>query len=32
VVDVDETTGLARSIERVNVPYERVLQGEFKRK
>ena len=32
VVDVDEATGLARSIERVNVPYERVLQGEFKRK
>ena len=32
VVDVDPATGLARSIERVNVPYERVLQGEFKKK
>jgi calcineurin-like phosphoesterase len=32
VVDVDPSTGLARSIERVNVPYERVLQGEFKKK
>ena len=32
VVDVDESSGLARSIHRVDVPYERVLQGEFKRK
>jgi metallophosphoesterase (TIGR00282 family) len=32
VVEVDVQTGLARSIERVDVPYERVLQGEFKRK
>ncbi len=32
VVEVDVKTGLARSIERVDVPYERVLQGEFKRK
>ena len=32
VVEVDPATGLARSIERVNVPYERVLQGEFKKK
>ena len=32
VVEVDEKTGLARSIERVDVPYERVLQGELKRK
>ena len=32
VVEVDEKTGLARSIERINVPYERVLKGEFKRK
>lgn len=32
VVEVDVATGLARSIERVDVPYERVLQGEFKRK
>ena len=32
VVEVDVKTGLARSIERVNVPYERVLQGEFKRR
>ncbi|HEU0012783.1 MAG TPA: TIGR00282 family metallophosphoesterase [Longimicrobium sp.] len=32
VVDVDEKTGLARSIERVNVPYSRVLQGEFRKR
>lgn len=32
VVEVDVKTGLARSIERIDVPYERVLQGEFKRK
>ena len=32
VVEVDAATRLARSIERVNVPYERVLQGEYKRK
>jgi metallophosphoesterase (TIGR00282 family) len=32
VVEVDVATGLARSIARVDVPYERVLQGEFKRK
>jgi calcineurin-like phosphoesterase len=32
VVDVDETTGLARSIQRVSVPYERVLQGEYRKK
>ncbi|HEX5726611.1 MAG TPA: TIGR00282 family metallophosphoesterase [Longimicrobiaceae bacterium] len=32
VVEVDPRTGLARSIERVSVPYERVLQGEFRRK
>ncbi|HEX2078852.1 MAG TPA: TIGR00282 family metallophosphoesterase [Longimicrobium sp.] len=32
VVEVDVATGLARSITRVDVPYERVLQGEFKRK
>jgi metallophosphoesterase (TIGR00282 family) len=32
VVDVDEKTGHARSIQRVSVPYERVLQGEFRKK
>ena len=32
VVEIDEKTGLARSIERVNVPYERVLQGEMRRR
>jgi metallophosphoesterase (TIGR00282 family) len=32
VVEVDVKSGLARSIERVDVPYERVLQGELKRK
>ncbi len=32
VVDVDETTGRARSIQRVSVPYERVLQGEYRKK
>ncbi len=32
VVDVDESTGRARSIHRVSVPYERVLQGEFRKK
>jgi hypothetical protein len=32
VVDVDEKTGLSRSIQRVSVPYERVLQGEYKKK
>ena len=32
VVDVDEKTGHARSIQRVSVPYERVLQGEYRKK
>jgi 2',3'-cyclic-nucleotide 2'-phosphodiesterase len=32
VVEVDPKTGLARSIERVDVPYERVLQGEFRKR
>ncbi len=32
VVEVDPATGLARSIERVDVPYERVLQGEFRKR
>jgi calcineurin-like phosphoesterase len=32
VVEVDVKTGLALDIKRVDVPYERVLQGEFKRK
>jgi hypothetical protein len=32
VVDVDEQTGHARSIQRVSVPYERVLQGEYRKK
>jgi 2',3'-cyclic-nucleotide 2'-phosphodiesterase len=32
VVDVDEATGLARSIERVSVPYARVLEGQFRKK
>jgi 2',3'-cyclic-nucleotide 2'-phosphodiesterase len=32
VVEVDESTGRARSIERVNVPYRRVLEGEFRKK
>ena len=31
VVDIDEGTGLARSIERVSVPYERALEGAFGR-
>jgi metallophosphoesterase (TIGR00282 family) len=31
VVDVDPATGLARSIERLSVPYARSLQGAFKR-
>jgi calcineurin-like phosphoesterase len=31
VVDVDESTGRARSIERVSVPYERALEGAFGR-
>jgi 2',3'-cyclic-nucleotide 2'-phosphodiesterase len=30
VVEVDEATGRARSIERLNVPYERVLQGQLR--
>lgn len=30
LVEVDLTTGLARSIERVSVPYARVLEGTFK--
>jgi hypothetical protein len=29
---VDVKTGLALDIKRVDVPYERVLQGEYKRK
>lgn len=32
VVEIDTGTGLARSIRRVDVPYERVLQGEFRKK
>ena len=32
VVEVDVKTGRAKSIQRVNVPYERVLQGEGKRR
>jgi 2',3'-cyclic-nucleotide 2'-phosphodiesterase len=32
VVEVDPATGLARSIARVDVPYERVLQGEFRKR
>jgi calcineurin-like phosphoesterase len=32
VVEVDPATGLARSIERVSVPYRRVLEGEFRKK
>jgi 2',3'-cyclic-nucleotide 2'-phosphodiesterase len=32
VVEVDPATGLARSIQRVDVPYERVLQGEFRKR
>lgn len=31
VVEIDSGTGLARSIERLSVPYERVLEGKFKR-
>ncbi len=31
VVDVDESSGRARSIERVSVPYERALEGAFGR-
>jgi 2',3'-cyclic-nucleotide 2'-phosphodiesterase len=31
VVEADPATGLARSIERVDVPYERVLQGAFRK-
>jgi 2',3'-cyclic-nucleotide 2'-phosphodiesterase len=31
VVDVDESTGLARSIERLSVPYARALEGAFGR-
>ena len=32
VVDVDEKTGRARAIQRLSVPYERVLMGEAKRR
>jgi len=32
LVDVDEKTGKSRSIERVSVPYERVLAGEYRKK
>jgi 2',3'-cyclic-nucleotide 2'-phosphodiesterase len=32
VVDVDEATGLARGIERVSIPYARVLEGQFRKK
>jgi 2',3'-cyclic-nucleotide 2'-phosphodiesterase len=32
VVEADPKTGLARSIERVSVPYQRVLQGEFRKR
>ena len=31
VVDIDPATGLARSIERVSVPYARALEGTFGR-
>lgn len=31
VVDADEATGLARSIERISIPYARALQGAFGR-
>jgi calcineurin-like phosphoesterase len=32
VVEADPQTGKAKSITRVSVPYERVLQGEFRKR